>query len=256
MVDKVSPDPVITQEVMTVWETMSAKWKQDAHSSQPKVSLGVNMSAATASGPQNAQASSHGHSANQTANQGQHAHSVPQSGNVGTSSQPNWLRFMHALTGLILAVGTVYYYTHDTPPNRAVTDQLWLANQGKEADVELAKAKGKLTQASGQPESVSQQSGPIVIGSSGQHLLATGMQFIFSGNGGNSPDAVIAIKQMPTSYSGAFKVFSKGKTSWSPAWSEDPPSYPLAKLLEESRSDEGNVQWMQLFSNGKTQFNM
>lgn len=266
MAKKVSSEPAITPEAKAFLKALWEKLRMSAPSSKTESKQGVVMSA-SANSQQNTQASQQG---SQTVNQSIPVTSTsspvvppitPNQGEAGGSNereslQPNWLRFMHALTGLILAGGAVYYYTHDTPPNRAASDQLWLTNQGKEKDVELAKVKSKPTQATGQSESLPKQSGSVLIGNDGQHLLATGVQFIFSGKGGNSPDAVIAIKQMPDSYTGAFQLFSKGKTSWSPAWSEDPPSYPLAKLLEESISNEGGVYWIQLFSKGKTQFNM
>ena len=178
----------------------------------------------------------------------------------GGSSQPTWYRFMLVLAALITGTGSVYVALNDTPPLRAENEKIFLLNQGRESDVAIEKEKTKQVQANpalapNQPKT-SERQGVTPIGNEGQHLLATGMQFIFSGNGGDSPDAIIAIKQAPTSYSGAFKMFSKGKTSWSPSWSEDQPPYPLSQLLEESKSSEGNVQWMQLFSNGKTQFNM
>ncbi len=181
-------------------------------------------------------------------------------------SQPWWSRAVLLISGLLSAIGGLYWATHDTPKRRAANEAIWLANQGKDSDVELAKEHTKQMKISARaagvlqplvaPKPQAKGRGTIEAGSEGRHFLSPGINFTFDGDGGNTPSAVIAFRQPPASTTGEFKIFALGKTAWTDGWDGTPSPYPLEQLLAETISTESNVRYFPIFSKGKTTFNM
>ncbi len=180
------------------------------------------------------------------------------------ATQPWWLRVSYLLLAFISAIGGVWWVTHDTPQRRAANEAIYLVNQGKELDVQLAKQRTKQMKIV-QGETGNQSpfsslfqdnNSPISIGSDGQHFLSKGMNFTFNGQGEDQPSATIAFKQVPVNKIGTFKIYAGGKTAWTESWSEEPSPYPLDLLLEETKSTESHIRWAWIYSKGQTNFNL
>lgn len=163
-------------------------------------------------------------------------------GGQGSSGGSNELSgLLKLLTGLVLAAGSVYFYTHDTQPNRAQAELAMLANQAKDRDVELEKEKTKQLKITAEAASVVQPQAQtpsqnlqapnldqplritrVKVGD--QWMLTEGNRFIFSQYQGNDPSARVFFTSMPKSYQGSFllvDVRSK-RQAWSQDWSSEP----------------------------------
>lgn len=183
---------------------------------------------------------------------------------TGTGVDKNFIiKLLHGFAGVIMALGGVWWATHDTPPQRGANEAAYLANDSKETDLNLEKEKTKQMKIAARSQGVlqpliaprpNQSRSTHTIGAEGQHFLAVGMDFIFNGEGHDVPSAVIAFQQPPSTMVGSFKIHAGGKIAWSDSWSDEPSPYPLLQLLDETRSKKNDVRWMEIYSNGQTIF--
>jgi hypothetical protein len=167
------------------------------------------------------------------------------------------INIMKAIAGIIMAIAGLLWSYRDTPSNRAANEAAYLANQGKELDLELAKENRKLakiTSGNGSIFSGSPSTQPgrptYVLGSEGQYVLSAGRSFVFNGTGEDTPSAMIAFFEPPVAKSGAFKVYGMGKTAWTESWSSEPSPYPLDQLMSDIKSGE-RIRYAWIYVRGK-----
>lgn len=193
-------------------------------------------------------------------------------GNSGGSNE--LASFLKLLTGLVLAAGSVYFYTHDTQPNRAKAELAMLDNQAKDRQVELEKEKTKQMRIAAEAASVGQapiQAPPqnfqqpnidqplriIRVKPGEQWGMTENIRFIFSQYPNSDPSARVFLTAMPKSYQGSFLLVDakSRRQAWTQGWSSE-QSPDIDQFFADFVTPGRSEHLILIYSRGESTINM
>lgn len=219
---------------------------------------------------------------------------TPRPSKKEADQKPWWERLFKAAIVLVLAVGSVYFYTHDTPPLRAANEKVYMESQAQVAQTEnkvaVAKEETKqlkikrdmldsqiaagVTPAQSVPLPVTpapvyqhetpllSPSKPVVNIVSGQHILSTNWQFKITGPTDTETVGRFLLPSIPKSITGAYKLVLESdpsQTVWSKEWSTEESS-DIQMFLSQNITTKNYLPtdsvWIHIYTRGPVYFIM
>ena len=159
----------------------------------------------------------------------------------GGSSSGSGINLLHAIAGVILAIGAVIWYTTDTPPRRAEIEREYIAADVRKQELKVLGASA--------PRVIAPVSAPVF--NVEEKELKVGMQYEFPSGGVDVPVAVISMTTMPESVVGVYKLIPQGSMGTNFPWHSG-----MSPMLHDVISYPGVQKMYYIYTQGPVIFTM